>query len=284
MTRANLYNIYEQERHPEATHDDSSSSRSQSSEREQSLLSQPPSESTNNGIAGSLLGSKPEAPGAGRDNLQNVTNKATPSSKKETRKDAVVANPQLLKIKGRFYRIPKKSVLTNRPSEVRYKQLRFLIHDAPTNENVHLYARVLAAEGCTEMVRTCEPSYAIDALTKRKVDVTELPFEDGAPPPPSVLCRWLSIVDYHFPKRGGEAPRGALAIHCVAGLGRAPLLVAIALVKRGLTSTEAVALVRSKRRGAINARQAEFVAAYFRCIKQSNSGCGNSLMSACIIC
>ena len=43
-----------------------------------------------------------------------------------------------------------------------------------------------------------------------------------------------------------------IAVHCVAGLGRAPLLVAIALVHRGCESINAIELIRKHRQGALN--------------------------------
>ena len=43
-----------------------------------------------------------------------------------------------------------------------------------------------------------------------------------------------------------------MAVHCVAGLGRAPLLVALALIHRGCEPINAIELIRSKRTGALN--------------------------------
>lgn len=42
----------------------------------------------------------------------------------------------------------------------------------------------------------------------------------------------------------------AVAVHCLAGLGRAPVLVVIALIEAGqMRNIEAIELVRSKRKG-----------------------------------
>ena len=52
------------------------------------------------------------------------------------------------------------------------------------------------------------------------------------------------------PVEDGSAPR--IGVHCVAGLGRAPLMVALALVHRGCERINAINLIREKRPGAIN--------------------------------
>lgn len=53
-----------------------------------------------------------------------------------------------------------------------------------------------------------------------------------------------------------------IAVHCVAGLGRAPALVAVALMEDGMDPIDTIEFIRSKRRGAINARQIKFIENY----------------------
>jgi len=53
-----------------------------------------------------------------------------------------------------------------------------------------------------------------------------------------------------------------IAVHCVAGRGRAPLLVVIALIERGMDRYEAITLVRQKRRGALNSKQLKYIENY----------------------
>ncbi len=60
----------------------------------------------------------------------------------------------------------------------------------------------------------------------------------------------------------GADHRTALAVHCVAGLGRAPMLVAIAFIEAGMPFANAVKLIRSKRRGAFNTKQLKFLRTY----------------------
>lgn len=63
-------------------------------------------------------------------------------------------------------------------------------------------------------------------------------YDDGGAPPPEIINKWLDEVQTTFHDapdssgpNGSEGP--AIAVHCVAGLGRAPVLVAIALIEYG---------------------------------------------------
>jgi protein tyrosine phosphatase type IVA len=44
--------------------------------------------------------------------------------------------------------------------------------------------------------------------------------------------------------RAQNKPESAVAVHCVAGLGRAPVMVAIALIELGMKYEEAVETIR----------------------------------------
>ena len=47
-----------------------------------------------------------------------------------------------------------------------------------------------------------------------------------------------------FSQRFGTDPSSCVAVHCVAGLGRAPVLVALALIELGMKYEDAVELIR----------------------------------------
>lgn len=92
----------------------------------------------------------------------------------------------------------------------------------------------------------------------------ELPFADGTCPDSESIVMWLALVKAtQAAKNAGTLSMdAALAVHCVAGLGRAPLMVGIALVDAGMAHTDAVSLIRKVRRGALNIKQLEYLASY----------------------
>jgi len=150
--------------------------------------------------------------------------------------------------------------LVNRPTFVEHNNKKFLIMDAPTDENLGKYLEMLKRRNVTHVVRACEPTYGIDPLVKSGIKVTEMPFKDGDPPPDDVVEKWLSIVDSEFKSNKNNA----VAVHCVAGLGRAPVLVAVAMVESGMEPYQAINFIRKRRRGAINAKQLQYLEAYKR--------------------
>lgn len=134
---------------------------------------------------------------------------------------------------------------------------RFLIVDSPTDANLDAYLREFAAANVRELVRACDCAYSADRVRAAGVAVHDLAFPDGEPPPDDVIARWLALCSRTFAK--GNPGRAAIAVHCVAGLGRAPVLVAIALIEDGMEPLDAVHEIRAKRKGAINARQLAYL-------------------------
>lgn len=107
-----------------------------------------------------------------------------------------------------------------------------------------------------------DPTYKTDDLARSGVTFTELSFSDGSSPSQEIIEKWLSLVKKEF--QNGEGTETCIGVHCVTGLGRAPVLVAVALIELGMKYEDAVELIRKKRRGAINSRQLEFLAKYKR--------------------
>jgi protein tyrosine phosphatase type IVA len=92
------------------------------------------------------------------------------------------------------------------------------------------------------------------------VRVQDVVFNDGDSPPAAIVSKWHAICDSVF--ASGNPKRNTIAIHCIAGLGRTPVMVAISLIDAGMEPEEAVQAIRKVRRGAINAKQLQFVVNY----------------------
>lgn len=144
----------------------------------------------------------------------------------------------------------------NTPSYLELNQLRFLILDAPHNSNLAAYITELKKHNVTDVVRTCSLTYDESILVDHGFRLHRLMFDDGGPPSDMILEKWLEIV--HDCSRRGTT----VAVHCLAGLGRAPVLVVVALIEHGIKNLEAVEFVRAHRRGAINKKQLEYLMSY----------------------
>ncbi|XP_054157046.1 protein tyrosine phosphatase type IVA 3-like [Oppia nitens] len=145
------------------------------------------------------------------------------------------------------------------PSQITYKNLKFLITDKPNDATLSQYIDELKLRHVTDVVRVCESTYSSARLQEAGITVHDWAFDDGTPPPQSIIKNWLSLLMTRFGDNDDEA---CVAVHCVAGLGRAPVLVAIALVEAGMKFEDAVETIRRERRGAINAKQLQYLSQY----------------------
>lgn len=175
------------------------------------------------------------------------------------------------------------------PTVIENGNWKFLIMDSPTDANVTAYIKMLQKKNVVAVVRACDPSYSDEPLKSAGIKVMNLPFSDGDPPPADLVSKWLDFIEEELgaPERsavpgnmkkksngkGGDKRKGkyqqpedenqkAIAVHCVAGLGRAPVLVCIALVESGMDPYDAISYIRKRRRGAINARQLQYIEVY----------------------
>ncbi|XP_003746629.1 protein tyrosine phosphatase type IVA 2 [Galendromus occidentalis] len=166
------------------------------------------------------------------------------------------------------------------PSEIFYKGYRFLITDRPTDATLPSYVEELKKRQVTDVVRVCEPTYQTELLEKEDIKVHDMQFEDGSPPPPKIVEDWLQLIRNRFK----EKPEACIAVHCVAGLGRAPVLVALALVELGMKYEDAVDFIRARRRGAINAKQLSYLEKYRpkNRLKQRGNSAGNGQQVCCV--
>ncbi|KAI7821734.1 protein-tyrosine phosphatase-like protein, partial [Gamsiella multidivaricata] len=133
------------------------------------------------------------------------------------------------------------------------KGIRFLILDCPTDSTLPFYLAELKRHNVTDVVRCCEPTYSATTLQAERISVHDWPFRDGAVPPATIIKNWLQLVD----SRITQVP--TIAVHCVAGLGRAPILVAIAMVELGMANLDTIEFIRRRRRGCFNSNQIQYI-------------------------
>lgn len=159
----------------------------------------------------------------------------------------------------------RNEILPKTFSLVSYKQFQFLIFDSPVDKNLHIYIQEFQKYNIKHIVRCCEPTYTAQALIDIGITVhvlmiyldnhEELPFLDGETPTPNVISTWLNLISIIFNPRN-ELAEKVLGVHCVAGLGRSPLLVAIILIEAGLNPLDSVIYIRGKPT-IMNCRKAE---------------------------
>jgi len=157
-------------------------------------------------------------------------------------------------------------------------KLRFLIMDAPRQGNLHLYIKEMRKHSVTDLVRVCEPTYQTGELQNAGIAAHNMEYPDGHSPPKDVIDEWLRIVDRVFGnnKNNTSEPvmeaRPCVAVHCVAGLGRAPVMVAIALIEfDNMDPVDAVTVIRRYRRGAINEKQLLYLEGYKKSYHKSGA-------------
>jgi len=130
--------------------------------------------------------------------------------------------------------------------------------DRPTDATLHVFLEELKKRKVKDVVRVCEPTYKTDLLEREGIHVHDMQFDDGSPPPPEITEQWFELLRTRFM----EDPDLCVAVHCVAGLGRAPVLVALALMELGMEGMDAVDEIRKQRRGAINKKQLDYLLLY----------------------
>uniref|UniRef100_A0A0N4ZWG6 protein-tyrosine-phosphatase n=1 Tax=Parastrongyloides trichosuri TaxID=131310 RepID=A0A0N4ZWG6_PARTI len=161
-------------------------------------------------------------------------------------------------------------------SLIQFGQMNFLITDRPNEQNMDAFIRELEYYGAKIVVRVCEQTYPTVPLTSHGISVINWEYPDGAPPPQDVINKWIELVKKTFKHPhtyineennenssiNNNKLSACIGIHCVAGLGRAPVLVAIALMEAGVGYEETILAIRQKRRGAFNERQLNFLKSY----------------------
>eukprot|EP00128_Syssomonas_multiformis_P000406 Colp12_sorted_trinity150504_noHs@23478 len=153
-----------------------------------------------------------------------------------------------------------------RTTFIEYSGLQFIITNSPKDYNLDYYVDLYKQNNVKDVVRTChEGSYDASLVEKHGITIHNWNYEDGALPPEDVINKWLELIERSkiTKKQKSEGIiRRTIAVHCAAGLGRAPVLVAIALIEGGMDNLAVIDLIRGQRPGAINRKQLKFIQEY----------------------
>jgi protein tyrosine phosphatase type 4A len=171
-----------------------------------------------------------------------------------------------------------------KPTLMEVKPMRFLIMDAPRQSNLHVYMKEMRKHHVHHVVRVCEPTYQAGELNNAGISLHEMGYQDGSSPSKELIEKWLQLVEKTFYQQNAaeSSTEECIAVHCVAGLGRAPVMVALALIEfANMDPVEAVSYIRERRRGAINEKQLLYLEGYKRSYRRSGGGGGEA--ACCVI-
>ncbi|KFH68148.1 hypothetical protein MVEG_06877 [Podila verticillata NRRL 6337] len=162
-------------------------------------------------------------------------------------------------------------------SPIKVGPLNFLILDCPSDKSLPAYIPIFEEHKVTDLVRICEGSpYNIQPLTDIGIKVhDDMKFEDGTAPTKEIVARWLELNDEVFFEHNPNQDR-CIAVHCVSGIGRAPVMVAVSLIEGGMDPLDSIAYIRKARRGALNRVQIAFLDGY----KKRKKGLGSKKTSS----
>jgi cell division cycle 14 len=113
------------------------------------------------------------------------------------------------------------------------------------------YVPIFKKMGVTTVIRLNKPQYDRQKFIKAGIKHHELYFLDGTTPPDNIVTEFLNIV---------EKEKGAIAVHCKAGLGRTGSLIALYTMKHyGFPAAAFTGWIRIARPGSILGPQQNYL-------------------------
>jgi protein tyrosine phosphatase type 4A len=142
-------------------------------------------------------------------------------------------------------------------NQVIKNRLNFVITSTPTDSNIGIYVSYIKNNNITNMVRACESAYDESSIQKI-CEIKPIVFNDGKFPSNEQVFEWIDYIYNVFYKCDNQ---NKILIHCVAGLGRAPLLVGIALIVcESMDPFQAIDLLRTTVKQCLNNKQINYLA------------------------
>lgn len=139
-------------------------------------------------------------------------------------------------------------------AHINYNNLNIYITSSPNEYSLDCFIDKIKTYNINHVIRVCSPMYDKNKLIKKNINFYDMEFEDGTIPSHIIIKNWLEIIRFHHNE--------PILIHCIAGLGRAPLLVTILLIEQGMNNLEAIEYIRKVRPGALNSKQIGWLIKY----------------------
>lgn len=149
------------------------------------------------------------------------------------------------------------------PTLIKYNSLTFLLSGAPDEYHSTWYISTFKSHNVKHIVCVSELTYDPKKYEMNGFIVHNLAFEDGSFPRKHIIKAWELIVE------DAQRTNTTIMVHCVAGLGRAPVMIALSLMKAGMAPNGAIEYIRNHRRGCFNGMQIRSLQNY----KNSNNSC-----------
>ena len=133
---------------------------------------------------------------------------------------------------------------------INYKQKKFYISESPNNNNIVLFLQQISKNNIKHIVRLCKPYYDSQYIINENINFYDWYIDDGLLPSNDIINKWLQLIN---------STSEPILVHCSAGLGRAPTLVALALINNKMDAYDTIDYIRSKRIGSFNVTQIDFL-------------------------
>ena len=92
-------------------------------------------------------------------------------------------------------------VLTSKPSFIEFKHLKFLIMDAPKDNNLHLYLKECEKHHVSDIVRISEPTYSKEEVEKAGISLHVRRKKTGQIHIWSIVCRKCISMMVRAPRK-----------------------------------------------------------------------------------
>jgi protein-tyrosine phosphatase len=150
--------------------------------------------------------------------------------------------------------------------------LRVYISQTPTESSIEPYIEFMIDDNITDIFNFCHNAdstpYSYNSFIDRGIDVHHLAIDDGGYPSIEIIKQFNKAIDkiiaINNKKDLNQPVYNRILFHCQAGMGRAPTMLAYLMISRFRyhkynDRADIVYLIRSKRRGAFNRNQLDWV-------------------------